>query len=108
MTTQDPRPDVLKDHRLWADVLVLCNRLNKRYDGLKIILEYLRRAECELWLEGGRLCFLFNRDNLSGHLIQRAKQILMPYKVILKIIFQKVSEKHAGLDPKDWKENIPF
>ena len=92
----------------WADALVLCNRLNKRYDGLKIILGYLRRAECELWLSEGKLCFRFNRDNLNEHLIQRAKQILRPYKVILKSIFEKVAEKHNKLGPKDWKENIPF
>jgi len=108
MTTQDVRPDIAKDHRLWADVLALCDRLNKKYDELKMILGYLRRAECELWLENSKLCFRFNRDNLDDYLIQRAKEILKPYKAVLKAIFQRVAEKHAGLDPKDWKENTPF
>jgi len=99
-------PDILKDHMLWADILALCGR--RKDDGLKIIMEALRRAECPLWLEDGRLCFRFNRDNLNGHMIQRAKQTLAPFKAILKAIFEKVAEKHIKLDPKDWKEYTPF
>lgn len=98
--------EYLKDHRLWADVLALCNRCGR--EELKIMMGALRRAECLLWLENEKVCFSFNRNNLDDYLIKRAKEILEPHKTILKGIFEKVASKHANLMSEDWKEEIPF
>jgi hypothetical protein len=103
MITQDPRPDIELDHRLWADVLALCNHYNRE---LKIMMAALRVTECCLWLSEGKLCFSFNRENLDERMITKAKETLQPHQIILKSIFERVAKKHR--DPKDWQEEIPF
>jgi len=106
LETQDPRSDIIEDHRLWADLLALCNRYGKEEP--KIMMDALRRAECKLFISENKLCFAFNRQNLDDHLIKLAKEILSPHRVLLKSIFNKIATKHINLNPKDWKEEVPF
>lgn len=105
MTTQDIRPDLAEDHKLWADVLALCNKYNSE---LKNIMAFLRHAGCNLWLDNDKLCFSFNRENLNEHMVSRAKETIQPHQIILKTIFERIAKKHLHLDPQSWEEEIPF
>jgi len=102
----DPRPE-LKGHRLWSDILALCNHYKK--SELKETMTALRIADCTFKItdEGG-WAFKFNHKTLNEHLIKVAKEILKPHRIPLVNIFNKVVKKHINLKEENWVEELPF